>query len=169
MSQRGRPALVADGLWHPPAGCSSACLTLCLLLLRLAHPSCCSLRPLLLGHRSDAGHPLLPFLHLAGVTTYFGSELVILHEPLICKGKAKTTVPGWTWTFTFRACGLQRLPLDYLTDLISKLTWCLVTKSCDKVENSCLAPQSGVEPAGSRASVADTINFTIPSLTNNTM
>ena len=108
------------------------------LLLCLPHPlppaaPACS--PVLLpslttpaGYRSSdlllADHPLLPLLHLAGVTTYSVSDIVILHKPLVCKGKAKTTVPGWTWTSTFKVCSLQRLPLDYLVllnDLISKL------------------------------------------------
>ena len=44
MSQRGQPALVANCLWHHPAGCSFACPIHCLLLLRCpAAPSGCLL------------------------------------------------------------------------------------------------------------------------------
>ena len=73
--------------WSPtatdiPACCSSACLTLRLLLLRLALLSCCSLwLPAPAGSRSAAlllaAHPRLPFFHLAGVATYSVSDITI--------------------------------------------------------------------------------------------
>ena len=81
MSQRGLSALVANRLWRPPC-CSSACFTLCLLLLRLSLQSCCSLwLPAPAGSRSAAlllaAHPRLPFFHLAGVTTSSVSDITI--------------------------------------------------------------------------------------------
>ena len=60
----------------------SACPTLCLQLLRLALLShSFLLLPAPAGSRSGdlllAVHPLLPFLHLAGVTTYSGSDVLL--------------------------------------------------------------------------------------------